>query len=71
MEMMVEGGALSGGRRLLRNGRCGTLHGPGGRTGHHRAGAWADLLVLDADPTVDIMNTREIHSVWISGNRVR
>ncbi len=31
-------------------------------------GKWADLLVLNADPLVDIRNTREIDSVWIAGN---
>lgn len=34
-------------------------------------GVWADFLVLDADPTEQIRNTREIHGVWIAGNRVR
>ncbi|MEP7273757.1 MAG: amidohydrolase family protein [Acidobacteriota bacterium] len=33
-------------------------------------GAWADFVVLDADPTKDILNTRRINSVWIAGNRI-
>jgi len=31
------------------------------------AGRRADLLVLAADPTVDISNTRKIHSVILDG----
>ena len=33
-------------------------------------GKWADLLVLNANPLDDIRNTRQIHSVWIGGNRI-
>ena len=34
------------------------------------AGKAADLLVLDANPLQDILNTRKIHSVWIAGRRL-
>ncbi|MBC7894105.1 MAG: amidohydrolase family protein [Cytophagaceae bacterium] len=34
------------------------------------SGKWADFVVLDADPLVDISNVRGIASVWIAGNRV-
>jgi imidazolonepropionase-like amidohydrolase len=33
-------------------------------------GRWADLLVLNADPTADIRATRQIDSVWIAGRRL-
>jgi imidazolonepropionase-like amidohydrolase len=33
-------------------------------------GKAADLLVLDANPLQDILNTRQIHSVWIAGRRM-
>ena len=33
-------------------------------------GKWADFVVLNADPFVDIHNIRRIASVWIAGNRV-
>jgi imidazolonepropionase-like amidohydrolase len=33
-------------------------------------GKAADLLVLDANPLQDILNTRKIHSVWIAGRRL-
>jgi len=32
--------------------------------------AWADFLVLRADPVADIRNTRSLESVWIAGNRL-
>jgi imidazolonepropionase-like amidohydrolase len=32
---------------------------------------WADFVVLDADPLVDISNVREINAVYVSGNRVK
>ena len=32
--------------------------------------AWADFLVLGADPLTDIRNTKRLESVWIAGNRV-
>jgi imidazolonepropionase-like amidohydrolase len=31
---------------------------------------WADFVALDADPLVDISNTRKISAVYIAGNRV-
>ncbi len=34
------------------------------------AGKWADFVVLDADPLVDIANTRRISAVYIAGNQV-
>jgi imidazolonepropionase-like amidohydrolase len=33
-------------------------------------GKTADLLVLNANPLTDIKNTRQIHSVWIGGQRL-
>ena len=33
-------------------------------------GKWADFVVLDHDPTVDVSNVRAINSVWIAGNPV-
>jgi imidazolonepropionase-like amidohydrolase len=42
-----------------------------GKVGSLQKGAWADLLVLNANPLDDIVNTRKIDSVWIAGNRVQ
>jgi imidazolonepropionase-like amidohydrolase len=33
-------------------------------------GKWADFIVLDGNPLLDIANVRRISSVWIAGNRV-
>jgi imidazolonepropionase-like amidohydrolase len=35
-----------------------------------KPGARADFVVLDRDPSADILNSRAIGSVWIAGNRV-
>jgi imidazolonepropionase-like amidohydrolase len=34
------------------------------------AGKFADLMVLDGDPTADIGNTKKIHAVWHRGKKV-
>lgn len=34
-------------------------------------GRWADLLLVDGDPTTDITATRNIRGVWIAGVRTR
>ena len=41
-----------------------------GNIGTLEPGKWGDLLVLDANPAVDIANSKTISSVWIAGNRV-
>ncbi len=38
--------------------------------GSLESGKWADFIVLDQDPLIDIRNTRRVSSVWIAGNRV-
>jgi imidazolonepropionase-like amidohydrolase len=35
-----------------------------------RAGNWADFIVLDADPLIDIKNSRKINGVFVSGKEV-
>ncbi|MDQ2773859.1 MAG: amidohydrolase family protein [Acidobacteriota bacterium] len=42
----------------------------GGKTGTIEKGKQADLIVLDADPAVQITNTRGIHMVFHNGKRV-
>jgi imidazolonepropionase-like amidohydrolase len=69
MEMMVEAGmspaqvlraATADAARTMRVDGVGSL----------AAGAWADLVALDADPRADIRNTRKIAGVWVAGNPV-
>jgi imidazolonepropionase-like amidohydrolase len=69
MEMMVEAGmspaqvlraATTDAARTMRVDGVGSL----------AAGAWADLVALDADPRADIRNTRKIAGVWVAGNPV-
>jgi imidazolonepropionase-like amidohydrolase len=52
--------ATGGAARVMKLDGVGTIQ-PGKR---------ADLLALTADPLADIRNTRQIHSVWIGGNRL-
>jgi imidazolonepropionase-like amidohydrolase len=44
--------------------------GLGGTTGTIQVGKRADLVVLDADPTLDIRNTRRIANVFLEGVEV-
>jgi imidazolonepropionase-like amidohydrolase len=39
--------------------------------GSLKPGNWADFVVLDRDPLLDIKNARSIASVWISGNLIK
>ena len=69
LEMMVESGltpaqvlrsATGDAARAMKHDGLGTV----------TPGAWADLVVLDRNPLVDIRNTRSIASVWIAGNQI-
>jgi len=33
-------------------------------------GKLADLIVLDGDPTTDIINTRKVYAIWHRGKKV-
>jgi imidazolonepropionase-like amidohydrolase len=69
LEMMVQAGltpmqvlvaATSGAARVMKLDQAGTL----------QPGKWADLVVLNGNPLTDIRNTRQIHSVWVGGQRL-
>jgi imidazolonepropionase-like amidohydrolase len=69
LEMMVQAGltpmqalvaATGGAARVMKLDQAGTL----------QPGRWADLIVLNANPLADIRNTRQIHSVWVGGQRL-
>ncbi len=69
MQLMAEAGMTPD--EILRSAtgdaaRC--LGHPG--IGTIAAGNWADFVVLERDPLIDIRNTETIASVWIAGNEV-
>jgi len=68
MEMMVEAGMSEMQVLLAATGNAAQIMNLD-EIGTIEPGKWADLLVLNADPLIDIRNTREIDSVWIAGNR--
>lgn len=71
LEMMVEAGMTPTDALVSATGGAARCLGLAGRVGTLEAGVHADFLVLDGDPTVDILQTRAIHGVWIAGNRIR
>lgn len=71
LELMAEAGLAPEAVLRSATGEAARCLGLEGEVGTLQAGAWADLVVLDADPLEDIRNTREIHGVWIAGNRIR
>jgi imidazolonepropionase-like amidohydrolase len=71
MEMMVQSGLSPAEVIVSATGVAASCVGLEDEVGTLRPGRWADLLVVGADPTVDILNARKIESVWIAGNQVR
>ncbi len=71
MEMMEDSGLSPTAVLVASTGAAARCIGLEGLVGTVTEDAWADFVVLDADPLADIRNTRAIHSVWIAGNRVR
>lgn len=71
MEMMADGGLSATEVIHASTGGAAECMGLAGSVGTLQTGAYADLVVLNADPIADITNTREIESVWVSGNRIR
>ena len=70
MEMMVKAGMTPMQVIVAATGGAARITKVDPRIGTIEAGKWADLLVLNANPLDGIRNTRQIHSVWIGGNRV-
>ena len=71
MEMMADAGLTPAEVIHASTGGAAECMGLAGSMGTFEPGAYADLVVLNADPLADIRNTREIESVWISGSRIR
>jgi imidazolonepropionase-like amidohydrolase len=69
MQMMAESGLTT--QQILRSATSDAAIAIGADSiGSIQPGFWADFIVLDRDPMIDIRNTRQIASVWIAGNRV-
>lgn len=71
MEMMADAGLEPRDVLIASTGTAARCIGLDGLVGTIAPDAWADFVVLDADPLQDVRNTRRIHGVWIAGNRVR
>lgn len=71
LEMMVEAGMTPMQVIVAATGAAAECHGKAGQFGTIQPGAWADLLVLAANPLDDIKNTRQIKSVWIAGRQLQ
>jgi imidazolonepropionase-like amidohydrolase len=70
LAMMVEAGLTPAQALRAATVDAAACSGQEGRVGSFAPGAWADFIVLEADPSADIINTRRIDSVWVAGNRV-
>ncbi len=70
LEMMVEAGLTPAQALRAATVDAAACVGQEGRVGSFAPGAWADFIVVREDPLADIINTRQIDSVWVAGNRV-
>lgn len=70
LEMMVRAGMSAPAVIQSATGQAARCMGLQDELGTIEPGKWADFVVLDANPLLDISNVRRISSVWIAGNRV-
>jgi imidazolonepropionase-like amidohydrolase len=70
LEMMVEAGLTPMQALMSATGDAARCHRKGGELGTIQPGAYADLLVLKANPLEDIKNTRAIESFFIGGRQL-
>lgn len=71
LEMMVDAGLTPMQALKAATGDAALCHRKAGEIGTVQAGAYADLLVLAANPLDDIRNTRKIESVYVAGRTLR
>jgi imidazolonepropionase-like amidohydrolase len=69
LRLMVESGLTPAQALFAATGGAARALGLSG-VGRLEPGAWADFVVLKADPLADINNTRSIEAVFVAGNRV-
>jgi imidazolonepropionase-like amidohydrolase len=70
LELMVKAGLTPAQALLSATGDAARCLGMRGKVGTLEPGAWADFLVLGADPLADIKNARKLESVWIAGKKL-
>lgn len=70
LEMMVDAGLTPLQALVAATGNAARCHQMAGEIGTIQPGAYADLLVLTANPLDDIRNTRTIESVYIAGRKL-
>lgn len=71
LKMLVDAGLTPQQALVIATANGAKCLGREGEVGTLVPGAWADFIVLGADPLQDILNTRQIQSVWISGQQYR
>jgi len=71
MEMMVKAGMTPMQVIVAATGGAARVTKVDSKIGTIQLGKWADLVVLNANPLDNIRNTRQIHSVWVGGNRIK
>jgi imidazolonepropionase-like amidohydrolase len=69
LRLMVDSGLTPAQALFAATGGAARAMGLSG-VGRLERGAWADFLVLKADPLADIRNTRSLEAVFLAGNRV-
>ena len=70
LELMAEAGLPPDQVLRAATGEAARCMGLEGEVGTLEPGAWADFVVLSADPLVDVRNSRSLEAVYIAGNRV-
>jgi imidazolonepropionase-like amidohydrolase len=70
LELMVEAGLTPAQALQAATSNTATALHISGNFGTLAKGKRADMILLDADPLVDIRNTRKINKVWIGGREV-
>lgn len=70
LELMEKSGLSPTQVLLAATGDAAGCLGLRGKVGVLARGAWADLIVLNANPLDDVKNARKIESVWIGGKKL-
>ena len=70
LELMVEAGLTPMQALVAATGDSARVMELEDELGTLEPGKWADFVVLNANPLVDIKNTRQIDSVWIAGQQL-